>query len=164
MGYVAQDVYIFSGSVADNIAYGRPDATRDEVREAAVAAAAADFIDALPDGFDSHLGERGVNLSGGQRQRLALARALLRDRAVLVHDDGHLLALLAEPAQRLGDPHGVGQLGKRTAHVRWGERLSPDQELLEACQSRDLLVDDGVDVRRRESAGRERAWHNRRRT
>ena len=59
MGYVAQDVYIFSGSIADNIAYGRPDASRDEIREAAVAAAAVDFVEALPDGFDSMLGERG---------------------------------------------------------------------------------------------------------
>ncbi|WP_353951644.1 ABC transporter ATP-binding protein [Knoellia sp. S7-12] len=87
MGYVAQDVYIFSGSVADNIAYGRPDASREEIREAAIAAAAVDFIDALPEGFDAHLGERGVNLSGGQRQRVALARALLRDPAVLVLDE-----------------------------------------------------------------------------
>lgn len=84
---VNDDPFLFSASVRDNIAYARPDASDDEVLEAARRAQAADFIERLPDGFATRVGERGLTLSGGQRQRLAIARALLADPRILILDD-----------------------------------------------------------------------------
>ena len=87
IGVVQQDVYLFIGTVYENILYGRPDATREEVIEAAKNANAHDFIMALPDGYDTDIGQRGVKLSGGQKQRLSIARVFLKNPPILIFDE-----------------------------------------------------------------------------
>jgi ATP-binding cassette subfamily B protein len=87
IGIVLQETTLFSGTIRDNIAFGRPDATDEEVQAAAKAAAAHDFITSFPEGYDTPVGERGATLSGGQKQRVAIARALLLNPHVLILDD-----------------------------------------------------------------------------
>ena len=87
IGIVQQDVYLFSGTIRDNICYGKPDATDEEIRSAAEKAGAAEFIEALADGYDTYIGERGVKLSGGQKQRISIARVFLKDPPVLILDE-----------------------------------------------------------------------------
>ncbi|MGZ9234647.1 MAG: ABC transporter ATP-binding protein [Anaerolineales bacterium] len=87
IGIVLQETTLFSGTIRENIAFGRPDATLEEIQSAAKAAAAHDFILSFPDGYDTHVGERGQTLSGGQKQRVAIARALLLNPRILIMDD-----------------------------------------------------------------------------
>ena len=127
IGLVPQDGVIFSENVLENIRYGRPEATEAEIKLAAEAANATGFIDKLPKGFDTNLGEKGVQLSGGQRQRLAIARAILRDPAVLLLDEA-TSALDAESerfVQRALDSIMVGRTTLIIAH-RLATVLSAD--------------------------------------
>ena len=109
IGLVQQDVYLFDGTIAENIAFGKPDATAEEIVEAARRANAADFIETLPDGFETQVGERGARLSGGQKQRIAIARVFLKNPPLLIFDEatsaldneseGAVQAALSELAQ-----------------------------------------------------------------
>lgn len=118
---VPQDPVIFAGSAMENIRFGRPDASDADVKSAAQAAAAHDFISALPDGYDSFLGERGVMLSGGQKQRIAIARAILRDAPVLLLDEA-TSALDAESERAV--QHAVDQLSSDRTTLIVAHRLA----------------------------------------
>jgi ATP-binding cassette subfamily B protein len=127
---VPQDPVIFAASVVDNVRYGRPDATDDDVRRACEAAYASEFIAELPQGYASNLGERGVRLSGGQRQRLAIARAVLADRPILLLDEA-TSALDAESErvvqfalERLMAGRTVLIIAHRLATVRHADRIA----------------------------------------
>jgi len=149
LALVPQDPVIFATSVLENVRYGRPDATEDAVRAACAAAYASEFVERLPEGYASFLGERGVRLSGGQRQRLAIARAILADRPILLLDEA-TSALDAESErmvqlalERLMAGRTVLIIAHRLATVRHADRIAvmdggrivaagPHAELLDA--------------------------------
>ncbi len=125
IGIVAQDNLLFSATIAENIAFGRPDATREEVERAAQLAQAHDFISQMPDGYDTLIGERGVGLSGGQRQRVAIARAILLDPKILILDDS-MSAVDAETERLLQAAIGEVMRGRTTILI--AHRLSTVQK------------------------------------
>ena len=135
VAYVPQESLLFHRSVAENIAYGKPDATLDEIREAARLANALEFIEKLPQGFDTVTGERGVKLSGGQRQRIAIARALLADCPILVLDEA--TSALDSESERLVQEALARLMAGRTCIVV-AHRLSTVASL-----DRIVVLDDG---------------------
>jgi ATP-binding cassette, subfamily B, bacterial len=152
---VLQEPFLFPVSIADNIAYGRPDAGRDEIEAAARAANAHAFIDRLPAGYDTMVGERGATLSGGERQRLSIARALLKDAPILILDeptsalDAETESLLLEALERLMQGRTTFIIAHRLSTIRRADRIVvlQDGTVVETETHTNLLASNGVYAR-----------------
>ena len=129
IGIVQQDVYLFAGTVMDNILYGKPDATREEVIEAAKNANAHDFIMELPEGYDTDIGQRGVKLSGGQKQRISIARVFLKNPPILIFDeatsalDNESERVVQESLERLAKERTTFVIAHRLSTIRNAQKI-----------------------------------------
>jgi ABC-type multidrug transport system fused ATPase/permease subunit len=152
VGFVLQDTVLLRGTVRDNIAFGRPDATEEQIVEAAKLANADEFISRMPDGYDSMVGDRGRTLSGGQRQRIGIARALIRDNPILVLDeptaalDAESEELVIEAMERLMEGRTVITIAHRLSTLRNADKIIviKDGVVAEAGTHEELLELDGV--------------------
>jgi len=129
IGIVQQDVYLFAGTVADNIRYGKRDASQQEIIGAAKQAHAHDFIMALPDGYETDIGQRGVRLSGGQKQRLSIARVFLKNPPVIIFDeatsalDNASEKAVQDSLEKLADHRTTLVIAHRLSTIRNAQRI-----------------------------------------
>jgi len=150
IGYVSQDVFLFQGTVRENIAYGRPDATDEEVAEAARLAEVHDFVVGMSNGYDTVVGERGQKLSGGQRQRISIARAILSDPAILVLDeatsavDNETEAAIQRSLAHVAQGRTALVIAHRLSTVRHADKIwVMEQGRIAEAGTHDELVDSG---------------------
>jgi ATP-binding cassette subfamily B protein len=152
IGVVQQDVFLFADSVLENIRYGRPDATEEEVAQAAKLAEIYDDIAALPDGFNTYVGERGVLLSGGQKQRISIARIFLKDPPVLILDeatsalDSVTEAKLQETFEKLSEGRTTIIIAHRLSTVRNADRIAvvENGRIVEMGSHQELMEKNGA--------------------
>jgi len=152
IGYVSQDTFLFYGTVEENISYGTFDADREEVIEAAKAAEAHEFIQNLPDGYDTEVGERGVKLSGGQRQRISIARAILKDPEILILDeatsdvDTETEMLIQRSVDELTEDRTTFAIAHRLSTIKDAEKIVvlEDGQIVERGDHDELLSEDGL--------------------
>lgn len=152
IGIVQQDVYLFSGSVADNIAYGKPGASPEDIRQAARLAGADEFIQKLKNGYDTYIGERGVKLSGGQRQRIAIARVFLKNPPILILDeatsalDNESEILVGRSLEKLAHGRTTLTIAHRLTTIRNYDRILVlgEDGIEEAGTHEELLAQKGI--------------------
>ena len=152
IGTVAQDVYLFSGSIKENIAYGKTDATDEEIINAARLAGADEFINELPDGYDSYVGERGIKLSGGQKQRISIARVFLKNPPILILDeatsalDNESERLVQDSLERLAKGRTTLTIAHRLTTVKNADRILVITEngIEESGSHDELIAKNGV--------------------
>lgn len=152
IGIVQQDVYLFAGTVYENILYGKPDATPEEVVAAAKNANAHDFIMAFPDGYDTDIGQRGIKLSGGQKQRLSIARVFLKNPPILIFDeatsalDNESERIVQESLEKLAENRTTFVIAHRLSTIQNAERILvlTEDGITESGTHAELLARDGV--------------------
>ena len=152
IGIVQQDVYLFSGTVYDNIAYGKPEAKREDVIAAAKLAGAHEFISELKDGYDTYVGERGVKLSGGQKQRISIARVFLKNPPILILDeatsalDNESEHLVNQSLERLAQGRTTVTIAHRLTTIQNADRILvlSDGKIMEEGSHEELLKKQGM--------------------
>ena len=152
IGIVQQDVYLFSGTVAENIAYGKEHATRAQIQQAAMQAGAHDFIMALKDGYDTYVGERGVKLSGGQKQRISIARVFLKNPPILILDeatsalDNESEILVSQSLEQLAHGRTTLTIAHRLTTIKNYDRILvlDDTGIAESGTHQELLQKQGI--------------------
>ena len=148
---VQQDVYLFSGTVKENIAYGSENATDDEITEAAKNAGAHEFIMALPEGYDTYVGERGLKLSGGQKQRISIARLFLKNPPILILDeatsalDNESELIVQKSLERLASGRTTFTIAHRLTTIKNATKIIvlTDEGISETGTHKELLEKDG---------------------